>query len=123
MSYCRWSTNDFQCDLYVFASCYGGYEINIRKTRPVFTEPLPAVVPFDKDHVKEWLARDNIVRDMLHKSALVPIGLLHDGKTFSGDLEETISTLENLCDLGYKFPLEIIDEIKEDGENAKGDAP
>ena len=36
MSYCRWSSDDFQCDVYVYESVAGGFVTHVAANRVVF---------------------------------------------------------------------------------------
>jgi hypothetical protein len=40
MSYCRWSSNDFQCDVYVYEDVAGGWTTHVACNRVVYSEPL-----------------------------------------------------------------------------------
>lgn len=112
MSYCRWSCDDFQCDLYVYESCEGGFMTYVGRTRLVFAEPLPHPVPFSFECEDEWLARHKKVSEMVEKAESFPIGLPHDGETFvdatAGDCAER---LERLRALGYRVPQYAIDAL------------
>lgn len=117
MSYCRWSTDDFQCDLYVYADVDGGWSIHVAKTRPVYKEPLPPALPLTPENVMALYDRHRRVSELLKEADHVPIGLPHDGWSFDGCRDATVATLKKLRDLGYRFPLKIIDEIAAGEEN------
>lgn len=117
MSYCRWSTDDFQCDLYVYADVAGGWTIHVAGNRPVYKEPLPKDVPFSVASIREYFDRQNVVMEMLKTAERVPIGLPHDGQSFGGDRDETVATLKMLKGAGYHFPFDIIDAIASEEEN------
>lgn len=105
MAFCRWSTNDFQCDLYVFADVHGGYTIHVADNRRQFTQPLPPEVKMDDD-IKAWL-----------DSTMIPIDLpLHGESFYCQTKERTIQILTELKEIGYNFPEEVIDAIREDEE-------
>jgi len=115
VSYCRWSCDDFQCDLYCFESCYGGYETNVAGKRYVFAEPLPPPVEMDPKNTEAWLTRYRAVREILDRSEMQPIGLPHDGATFNDDTpQEFLATLLMLREAGYRFPDYVLGRVREE---------
>lgn len=115
MSYCRWSTDDFQCDLYVYEDCSGGYTTHVAENRVIYKEPLPAVVPLTPGTLKEWHARHEKVYQMLHNVERAPIGLPHDGETFNDDTpEELLDRITRLIDMGYRCPPSVLEAIREE---------
>jgi hypothetical protein len=122
MSYCRWSSDDFQCDLYVYEHVDGYYVTWVAPSRYAFKEPLPDPVPWKDDG---WVARENKVDEMVETADRVPTGGPHDGEEFHDkylpELKERLLTLRGM---GYKFPdyaLERIDhEIAETIKKRKG---
>jgi hypothetical protein len=115
MSYCRWSTDDFQCDLYCFEHTYGWYQTYVAGNRIEFAEPLPEPVPFTKETFDEWWKRYKVVEKIIQKSKKVPIGLPYDGQGFRDKTpQEFLSRLLTLKAAGYRFPDEVIEQIKEE---------
>lgn len=45
MSYCRWSTDDFLCDLYIYEHYEGFWAIHVASIRRVYHKPLPPPDP------------------------------------------------------------------------------
>lgn len=41
MSYCRWSSDDYQCDVYVYAHAGGWWQTNVASRRHEWDVPLP----------------------------------------------------------------------------------
>lgn len=116
MSYCRFSSDDFQCDVYVYADCGGGYTTHIARVRPVYTEPLPPLVDFMKDS-HAYFERMYKVGEMLDRAEKVPIGLPHDGETFNHETaKECAEFLTELKTMGYKVPQDAIDALNEEEE-------
>lgn len=112
MSYCRWSTDDFQCDLYVYADVGGGFTTHVAGNRPVYREPLPEPVDFDAD-VSGWFARHQKVMKMLDVAERKPIGLPHDGETFNDEtLDDLLERILALREVGYRFPDYVLDDIR-----------
>lgn len=115
MSYCRFSTNDFQCDVYVYEGhCY---IIHVAANKHVLTEPLPPPISFT-ENTHAWFARSLVVKELLQKSPLVPIGLPEDGAYFEfGCPKETADKLEELRDMGYRVPQYVIDELRSEAHD------
>lgn len=113
MSYCRFSDNDYQCDVYVYENCYGGYTIHVACNRVVFKKELPEVVSLN--NTDAWLERHYNVMDMMHDAEHVKIGLEHDGKTFNEDTAlDCANRLIELRDMGYNVPQYAIDDLMEE---------
>lgn len=121
MSYCRFSSDDFQCDLYSYEDCNGGFTTWVARVKHVLSEPLPPPMPWSKEGHDAWIARAKEVRRILDASPLVPIGLSEDGGHFHDDTADALlRRIEWLRSLGYRCPdstLEVIrEEIQEGGE-------
>jgi hypothetical protein len=118
MSYCRFSTNDFQCDVYCYEG-QDGFVVHVATRRPVYKEPLPPEVEFTPDDIYAWatahVARSSIVSKMLDEAEHIQIGLPHDGKTFlygtAGDAADCLSELKKL---GYMVPDDAIEALREE---------
>ena len=124
MSYCRFSTDDFQCDLYCYASVGGGFVTHVAGNRIAFVEELPPDVPFDTEHTEQWLERHNKVMDIISRSPREPIGLPHDGDTFSDEtLQELLARLVMLRGMGYRLPEYVIDNVREEIANPEPEDP
>jgi len=122
MSYCRFSTDDYQCDVYCYESVGDFFAIHVAGSRYVYDEPLPPRIPFDQEHLKEWIERDRVVMSMVSRARLEPIGLPHDGESFDEPTAAVAAErLEYLRDLGYRVPQGAIDalraEVSEDTSN------
>lgn len=119
MSYCRWSTDDFQCDLYVYESVGGFWSTNVAGNRIVYKEPLPAPVPFSADRLGEWRERHERVAQMIGEADRVYIELPHAGESFEDPTPGACADrLEYLKGLGYKFPDDVIDALREEQREA-----
>lgn len=118
MSYCRWSTNDFQCDVYVYGDVRGGWTTHVATARYAYKEPLPPVVEFDPADDTSWearLTRHKTVQRIADEADRVAIGLPHDGETFSDDSpRECAERLEALFKLGYLVPQDVIDTLRQE---------
>lgn len=118
MSYCRWSTDDFQCDVYVYEDACGGWRTHVAGNRVVYKEPLPPMVEFDPNDDTEWeawLVRHKTVSRMVDEADRVPIGLPHAGETFSDDTPgECADRLGMLRALGYVVPEDVVTALRQE---------
>lgn len=120
MSYCRFSTDDFQCDLYCYADVNGGYTTHVAANRVMFNKPLPKPITLgphpNKAQVKEWLNRNQFVSNLLDDDdavTRVPITLPFAGDTFNDTtLEDFLDTLIKLKEVGYVFPQYVIETVE-----------
>lgn len=124
MSYCRWSSDDFDCDVYVYADVRGGWSTHVAGRRVVYKAPLPPEValparsdPTYDEAFEAWFERHRKVKAMRDEADLVEIGLPHDGETFSDETPGLCADrLEYLRVLGYHVPQYAIDELRTEGE-------
>lgn len=115
MSYCRFSSDDFQCDVYVYEDCYGGWTTHVASCHRVFREPLPPVIEWSEDNHEAFCERDTRVMEMVDKAELVPIGLPHDGAFFNDETPgECAERLKELKAMGYLVPQYAIDALLEE---------
>ena len=113
MSYCRWSNDDYQCDVYCYADVSYGYVVHVARNRPVFNEPLP---PPETD-TRKWFERHQTVSEMMRRATHRKIGLEYDGETFAtGTAVEMAETLEMLRGKGYMVPQYAIDALREEAK-------
>jgi hypothetical protein len=122
VSYCRWSSDDFQSDVYVYEDVRGGWTTHVANRRVAYLEPLPPPVETvrgDTASPDAWLERHQIVTAMRDAAELVPIGLPHDGDNFNdGTPGECADRLESLRALGYNVPQYAIDTLREEAAEA-----
>ncbi len=103
MSYCRFSSDNFMCDVYVYEDCAGGWTTHVAGVRNL----KPTSDPFTRKYHR-WLNKK-------HKSK--PIGLLHDGKQFSDSTPgECADRLCGLREMGYSVPQYAIEALREEDE-------
>jgi len=111
MAYCRWSSNDYQCDLYCYESD-GGFVVHVAENRYVLPESLPEPVDPTKD-IAGFLDREEKVREILNRSKLEPIGLPFDGETFDvASFEDMVTVVEWLATAGYRVPPGLLDDLR-----------
>jgi hypothetical protein len=117
MSYCRWSSMGFQCDLYCYEDVDGGWTTHVAGLRRIGIPPQP-VEPEDYeaddylDKLDEFVDSFNLWVKAVAACENEPIGLPFDGMSFNDpDLEGFYSRLTELRALGYRFPDEVLEEV------------
>ena len=115
MSYCRFSNNDYQCDVYCYASVSGGYVTHVASNRPILDGTLPPPVPWEKGNDDAWFARHEAVMAWMEKAERKPIGLPYDGESFDDPAaSDAADRLQMLKDAGYNVPQYAIDALREE---------
>jgi hypothetical protein len=121
VSYCRWSTDDFQCDLYCYADVSGGYTTHVAGRRRVYKNPLPPKLdmPEVKEHdeasamawTQKWIVRNHEVSRAPHDWLDLPA--TEDGlDTYNDpDLPSFKARLLDLRRQGFQFPDSVLEEI------------
>lgn len=110
MSYCRFSTDNFGCDLYVYASAEG-WTTHLAGNRIVGTVPeLPGL-----DDPAAYMEAMKVQSAFIQAAERVPIGLMYAGQTFYDDeLGALLQRLLDLREIGYRFPEYVIEAVKEE---------
>ncbi len=120
MSYCRWSTDNFACDLYCYEDCLGGYTTHVSAGR--YVDKGPKIPELTADNVVEYTESLNSQLNFLATCKVEPINLPHAGETFNdGTLEEFKERLLYLRGLGYRFPDYVLETIDEEIKDAHHD--
>ncbi|MFK3945642.1 hypothetical protein [Pseudomonas fulva] len=116
MSYCRFSSDDYQCDVYVYEGA-NGYVVSVAGNRLIFTEDLPEKIPFSTERLEEFFQRMKLVDRLVDKATRVPLGLQFDGQDF---IEQTASACADRLVLiqaaGYRVPQCVINALREEAE-------
>jgi hypothetical protein len=116
MSYCRFSSDDFHCDVYVYESCFGGFITLVAANRVVGDVPKiewpPLVGPVGPTLLHaQYMAQ----MDFMKTAKRAHIGLPHDGEEFVDETPgECIDRLESLRVIGYNVPQYAIDALREE---------
>ena len=112
MSWCRWSSDSWRSDLYVYES-ERGIEIHVaaRRLPPEWEDAIPPAPPTPVDDPSldwmPWVKWTSEVGRMAGEwsDRLVPIGLPHDGGDYTAsDEDEAREVLAWLAALGYHVP-------------------
>lgn len=118
MSYCRWSSDDYQCDLYCYEDALRGWVTHVALNRVVGDVPkldwsaLRNCTPESAKKFSEQHARQHAFLMSCERRI---IDLPHAGESFAD------STLVSFRDrllvlrmLGYRFPDEVLEEVEQE---------
>ena len=117
MSYCRWSSDNWKSDLYVYASVGDFYSVNVAANRTVGEAPeVPSLLDAEVDS-ETWLAAHNAQIEWLDKAERVKIDLPYAGESFAEPTAKAcVKRLIELRELGYRVPQYAIDSLQEEAE-------
>lgn len=114
MSYCRWSSDDFRCDVYVYQCAFDGrWNTHVAANRVVFQEPLPEAVPYDD--TLAWYERFNKVMEIVGRAPRERIDHELAGQTLYDESPgDCARTLERLRGEGFNVPDYAIQSLHEE---------
>jgi hypothetical protein len=120
VSYCRWSSMNWACDLYIYADVSGGWTIHVAGRRRV--GPLPPEADWDlikpghsEADMAEFMRQYRANMDAVSAAESVDIALHHAGETFSlPDPGECADKVEELVSLGYICPDYVVADLREE---------
>lgn len=114
MSYCRWSSNDHQCDLYIYEDARDLWVTHVASSRVQYIEPLPPPVNAVTEW-QRWMDRYATVSRLFDRSPHVPIGLPYDGQSFEDDSPGACADrVAMLRALGYQCPDHVEGALREE---------
>jgi hypothetical protein len=118
MSFCRWSDDDFQCDIYAYESEMG-FEVHVAANRVVGPVPhLPNILKVSNKEFSDALKKQ---LEYLRNAERRKIGLRYDGQSFSFDtIQEMLEKLEQLKSVGYNVPERVLENIRTEIEESHG---
>jgi hypothetical protein len=123
VSYCRWSSDDYQCDVYVYEAD-AGWITHVAGRRRVLPDEVRASWPelpdvSSAEFTAAWIARHQKQREWLnadpqwHDLSYLP----SCGKSFADDSAgECADRLEALRAEGFNVPQHAIDALREDSD-------
>ncbi len=108
MSFCRWSSMNFACDLYCYESSEG-FVTHVASSRVLGDIPKLDWSffsnPKSEDSMEKFLKSQEEQLEFLDTAEREIIGLPSDGMTFVDETEEDfLNRLEMLKEQGYNFP-------------------
>lgn len=136
MSYCRWSSMNWRCDVYVYCDSEGGWTTEVAELRRIIP-PIPNL-PYigfgnwlyrwagGESHARTWRRwiydralhfasfwRRRIHMPSVGRMPLRKIGLPYDGEIFNDPTPLACADrLERLRSLGYRVPQHAIDALR-----------
>lgn len=118
MSYCRWSSDDWTCDVYVYeGSC--GFVIHVAGNRVCGDIPRTPELTTDPASIEAYVAAHQAQMKFLETCQRQPIGLPFAGESLSAESAgECADELEKLRTLGYNVPQYAIDNLREEQAQA-----
>jgi hypothetical protein len=130
MSYCRWSSDNFKSDLYVYEHVAGFFSINVASRRLVETPPeVPPLTEAkfmpDEESTQwwaDWLTAHNAQMAWLETAEYQKIDLPHAGESFAeATAADAVARLKMLQELGYHVPQYAIESLEEEAADAGSD--
>lgn len=112
MSYCRFSSDNWKCDIY----CYeggSGFVTHVAGNRVV--GDIPKTPPITKENMPAYMVAHRAQMAFLDTCKRAPIDLPHAGKSFDDpDAGSCADRLESLRAIGYHVPQYAIDTLREE---------
>lgn len=110
MSYCRWSSDAFRCDLYAWEDFSGKWIIAVASGRYVIPDDTKEPDFRSPTFAAEYEALMRVIRN----AETVRIGLPHDGERIECDSEaEMYAEMLRLAELGYQVPDRVLADAME----------
>lgn len=122
MSYCRFSSDNFRSDVYVYESYGGSFITHVAGKRVVGDIPEITEGWWKRgaEGVDQYLIEHDAQMKFLNTAQREDIDLPHAGESFQdGDLESLLDRLLWLRKLGYNVPEGAITMIREEIEDAE----
>jgi hypothetical protein len=122
VSYCRWSSDDFQCDLYVYGASDGITIYVAGQRHAIPADKLPP--PVDDNDEDAWVKRHMAVMELVRVAPLEPIGLPFDGEAYYGLTElDAAAKIRELIAVGYRCDPSVADELESEGRPLRSGIP
>ncbi|MDP9037818.1 MAG: hypothetical protein M3O02_00925 [Acidobacteriota bacterium] len=117
--YCRWSDDNFSCQLYCYEDRDGGYATHVIARRPI--GDVPQVTALLMDDPCAFMEQVRAQIDFMLGAQYELLDLPFAGESFhDATLPEFRVRLDELRRVGYRFPQRVLDRV--DGELAPGGA-
>ena len=116
MSYCRFSSDNFGCDVYVWHDVSGSYRIAVAGNRII--GEVPALPCLDETEPAAFAAAHRVQMAFVEAAPREPIGGAHDGALLScTDARHGAEQLLALRADGYRVPQYAIDALLEEADS------
>ena len=117
MSYCRFSSDNWRCDVYCYESEQGDVT-HVASSRIV--GDVPVVPFFFSVPQSDFFSAMKKQSDFVNNAEREKIGLEHDGKTFiDSSVEKLYERLESLVNAGYMIPTYVFASLGEEMRSDK----
>lgn len=112
MSYCRFSSDNWQCDVYAYES-RDGFEVHVAAHR--YTDDIPKLPAWNADKKNAYFEAYKIQIKAVDASPMRDIGGKYDGMHFIyATLEDLLTGLADIKEAGYNVPQFVFDQILEE---------
>ena len=112
MSYCRFSSDNWKSDVYVYESD-NGFEVHVAASRVV--GDIPPLLELSEENREAYSDRYQEQMTAVSTAERVPINGPHDGKSFTfGTVQELFYCLKGLQEAGYHVPQFVFEAIEEE---------
>lgn len=121
MSYCRWSSDDFGCDVYAYESAEG-FTVHVAEARYVGDIPKVSPMPFNQgDELwTEWFVAYEKQTKVVAGLSTKNIGLEYDRQTFVFQtLQEFLDGMLDIQSKGYNVPEWTLESIRQEISDGK----
>lgn len=117
MSYCRFSSDNWKSDVYVYEA-EAGFTVHVALSR--FVGDIPPLLPWSEKNHDAWVKSYEEQMEVVSRLPTQHIGGPFDGKTFIyRNLAELRIGLRGLQAAGYHIPEFVFEMIDEDEEDDK----
>lgn len=127
MSYCRWSSDDWQCDVYVWADVDGGYRTEVAGRRHTWDVELPSPVSLSVGEAgsdersawaNAWVERSVAIQRLMDDESnwhWTDLPVPEGGTSYWHDTAaECADNLERLREAGFNVPQSAIDSLRQE---------
>ena len=113
MAYCRFSSDNFRSDVYVYEGIGGGFVMHLAGNR--YVGDIPEVPAIGTVSMEKFLAAHKKQMDYLKNAKTERIELPHAGESFvCSTAKECAEFLEKFKALGYRVPEGVIPALLEE---------
>jgi hypothetical protein len=113
MSICRWSSDNWNSDVYIYEDVGGGFTTHVANVRHVGPVPPVDYGLLEKGEIEAFVAQHNAQMEWLGQAERVKIGGPFDGAMFNDrTVEDLRARVLELAVAGYRVPLSVLDELE-----------
>ena len=116
MSYCRWSSDDWMCDVYVYEA-EDGFTIHVAGSKYVTEIPKVPSMPHNgtEEQWADWFQKYNHQMEVVKNAKMEKIGGPYDGQDFIFiTIQEAYNKLKDIKEHGYNVPQFVFDNMQDE---------